>query len=96
MKPTQAHLDQLGRLEADYERATRDGVQEMVWQVRRRPHPDTQRIRIAPGLTGRLVQWGDGTWTFPSVAFVKTVAVGRFLARCREQVAAGTQEDTER
>lgn len=87
-EPTAAQMEQLKRLEADYARALRDGVGEMVWQVRRRPSPDAKSIRIAPGLTGRLVQWGDGTWKMPSVAWVKTSAVGTFLERCREQVAA--------
>lgn len=86
MEPTAAQIAQLERLEADHERAVRDGVGEMVWQVRKRPSPDAKRIRIAPGLMGRLVQWGDGTWLMPSVAFVKTADVGTFLKRCREQI----------
>lgn len=90
MRPTASQLEQLRRLEVDFERAQKAGRDEMVWQVRRRPHPDTKRIRIAPGLMGRLVEWGDGTWAFPSVAFVKTADVGTFLARCREQVAAAS------
>ncbi len=87
MQPTEAQMAQLQRLESDYERAVRDGVGEMVWQVRKRPSPNATRIRIAPGLMGRLVQWGDGTWLMPSVAFVKTPDVGKFLERCRAQIA---------
>lgn len=92
MSPTEAQMAQLQRLEADYERAVRDGVSEMVWQIRRRPSPDAVRIRVAPGVMGRLVQWGDGTWLMPSVAFVKTAAVGQFLKQCRAQVDAAAQE----
>jgi hypothetical protein len=88
MEPTAAQMAQLERLEADYARAVRDGVSEMVWQVRRRPSPNAKRIRIAPGLTGRLVQWGDGTWLMPSVAFVKTADVSTFLQQCRAQIAS--------
>ena len=85
-EPTPAQMAQLERLEADYASAVAAGRSEMVWRVKRRPGPDAKQIRIAPGLTGRLVAWGDGTWRSPSVAFVKTEAVGAFLKRCREQV----------
>ena len=85
--PTSAQLAQLERIEDDLARAQRDGVDEMVLQVRRRPKPDAARLRVAPGLMGKLVQWGDGTWAMPSVVFVKTDAVARFVDRCRAQIA---------
>lgn len=89
-QPTPAQMSQLERIEMDYERAVRDGVKDMVLQVRRKPKPYAVRIRVAPGLMGRLVQWGDGTWGMPSVVFVSTAAVGKFLETCRAQIEAAS------
>ncbi len=86
MQPTAAQMTQLERLEADYERAVTNGDGEMVWQVRKRPSPNAKRVRLGPGLTGRIVAWGDGTDVAPTVVFVKTTDVGVFLKACREQI----------
>lgn len=73
---------------ADVDKALADGVSEMVFQVCRRPKPNATQLRVFPGVMGRLVQWGDGTWTMPSVVFVKTTAMHRFAVMARRELAA--------
>lgn len=55
------------------------GQNEVVLKVMRRVKGD--RVRVLPGVMGRVVQWGDGTPNFPTVCFVKVEDLERALAK---------------
>lgn len=50
-------------------------------RLRRRVRTMAQQAQIAPGLFGQIVQWGDGTWMFPTVVLVECQEIRAWLAR---------------
>lgn len=46
-----------------------------------------ERAAVAPGLLGRVVQSGDGTWDYPTVVLVSIADTRRWLARQRAKEA---------
>jgi hypothetical protein len=63
---------------------------EVALQLRRRCNG--KRARVFPGVLGEIVQWGDGTWDFPTVVIVKVADVRRFLKRTQPTLAEAIRD----
>mgnify|MGYP001580513586 CR=1 FL=1 len=50
-------------------------------KIKRKPRTDAQRMNVFPGLSCQLVQWGDGTWGFPSVVMCEIADVRKAVNR---------------
>lgn len=55
------------------------GGSVITLKLKRKPGKDAQAMNVLPGLRCRLVQWGDGSWTFPSVVMCDIPDVRRAL-----------------
>jgi hypothetical protein len=56
------------------------GSRRIVLSIRRKPKRDARHVRVLPGVRGRIVQWGDGTWDFPTMVMVDVDVVDAYLA----------------
>lgn len=72
---------------AQCESARGVGVSMITLQLKRRCRGEM--ANVIPGVRGQVVQWGDGTWDFPSVVMVEVDAIEPVLRRAiKEREAA--------
>lgn len=77
----------LERLEAIVRSARERGSSETTLMMpSKRPHPDAKFVKIAPGVRGRIVAWGDGTATTPTVVFVNVDALEKMVVLARAEL----------
>lgn len=67
------------------------GVPQIALKIYRKPAGET--MRILPGITGRVVQWGNAE--HPSVVMVEAVKLKDALTAAWLQAAADSQAKTE-
>ena len=60
-------------------RARENGQTQVVLKLSRRAKGD--RVRVLPGVMGKVVAWGDGTPKFPTVCFVKVDDLERAIKK---------------